>query len=1052
MHPRSLFFSTRRSPSALSLWLTFFLLAFLCVDIALGSAVLRERQDGGTTEDDRTASVEDDKATSTRTLATVSGRTTLRATATSTTNTSTTAPSMTGTLTDGGSVPTLITDSVDKETDPDTIPVYSGVGLPISPKVTPGIAVAGVILMLTGIPFCLIGIKKQKIQIFLSVAYLSALGVTVLIVYVMNPPVKDAIQGAYVIASTITGLLFGAVAVIFPEVTETLGCLLGGYCLSMWFLVLKPGGLIDNTYGKLIMIAVFSIAVFGLAFYRVTKPYTLIVATSFSGATSIVLGIDCFSRAGLKEFWLYIWNLNESIFPLETNTYPHTRGMRVEIAIILLITIFGIMSQMKLWKILKERREQKRRERLKAQEDVEKLNEDVGRRVEEQDREERAQWEKIYGNAAETETAEKGSRPDSGVASGAYSRTTSMEDDCVKGNKEINDGVETKEMEQEGDEHIEMAGLQVEGKDAVSAEGEGQVVIPEQEEQPPPFAAEDARAPAEGNLQQYMPETQGDSQTPPTSETQLPPPPPILIRQHIPYIPDEKDEEDAMSLATYADTIGHSAHLEELTKYEPAQASTCAEEVISVQAGAAEPDSTDKRDSSDDNVDGSGTEKQNIVDTTNTLSPQNEKAEEILDSRGTDEASPDNKSCHDPKVSSVASEEHQSSSIHSEERKMSSVGSAEKTSSAPPSLAELNNLQNHCSRIHKTYRTNEWAKHLADAELLELDDLNGNRSLDDDVPDESPAPVLVTELAPTASIDARSQPPSRTMSRMSFSEQPTSGTPTRAHTPLSFGVLHAAPATPSSSPPPPPQPPTQNPPVSMSIPLRPALKPSSVPVISEGEITATEKPTVQHSPSPPVQTRAISPTPLIPYTTTLIGKRESMLKSRPALLAQEQIMRAASPSGFHKPVLGDTASVLNVNQLSNNDDIPLSERRDFLRSHQAAFQSQRPHTPMPSFSPRNSYGFNPPSPTAAKQTHLLQNWRESLRQDPHFCQQQENSQVQRKAMVVLSEKQQAALHRKEKETEKAQRDALIEERMRRPDMLNAHREAMRKLQAKASTT
>lgn len=56
----------------------------------------------------------------------------------------------------------------------------------------------------------------------------------VLIVYVMNPPVKDAIQGAYVLAATVTGLFFGAVAVIFPEVTEKLGCLLGGFCLSMW--------------------------------------------------------------------------------------------------------------------------------------------------------------------------------------------------------------------------------------------------------------------------------------------------------------------------------------------------------------------------------------------------------------------------------------------------------------------------------------------------------------------------------------------------------------------------------------------------------------------------------------------------------------------------------------------------------------------------------------------------------------------------------------------------------------------------------------------------
>lgn len=38
--------------------------------------------------------------------------------------------------------------------------VYSG-GLPIEPKVTPGIGIAGVILMLAGAPFCLVGIKLK---------------------------------------------------------------------------------------------------------------------------------------------------------------------------------------------------------------------------------------------------------------------------------------------------------------------------------------------------------------------------------------------------------------------------------------------------------------------------------------------------------------------------------------------------------------------------------------------------------------------------------------------------------------------------------------------------------------------------------------------------------------------------------------------------------------------------------------------------------------------------------------------------------------------------
>lgn len=325
-------FSSKKTPSVSSLLLALVLLAFVCCDCVSGAAVVRERQDGVGESVVETGVTR----TSTRVEPTTgSGDSTILSSTTPapTGDKKTDAPTSVRSGTDATStrdpVPTLIADSGNNELDPNTSPVYSGVGLPIMPKVTPGNAVAGVLLMLAGLPLCLIGIKKKKLQIFFSVGYLCSLGVTVLIVYVMNPPVEDAIQGAYVVAATVTGVFFGAIAVIFPEVTEKLGCLLGGFCLSMWFLVLKPGGLIANTYGKLILIAAFSIAVFVLAFHRVTKPYALISACAFSGATSIVLGIDCFSRAGLKEFWLYIWDLNETMFPLNTNRLRRRRRRRL---------------------------------------------------------------------------------------------------------------------------------------------------------------------------------------------------------------------------------------------------------------------------------------------------------------------------------------------------------------------------------------------------------------------------------------------------------------------------------------------------------------------------------------------------------------------------------------------------------------------------------------------------------------------------------------------------------------------------------------------------
>ena len=162
--------------------------------------------------------------------------------------------------------------------------------------------------MITGVLYTLIGIKTKWIHIFFSTAYLVSLAVTVLIVYVMHPPVTNAVQGAYFVAAFATGTLFGGGSVVFADLTEGLGCLLGGFCVSMWFLELRPGGLIQSTIGKVIFIACFTLGAYAFYVSHHTRPYGLIGSISFAGATVIVLGIDCFSRAGLKEFWLYIWS------------------------------------------------------------------------------------------------------------------------------------------------------------------------------------------------------------------------------------------------------------------------------------------------------------------------------------------------------------------------------------------------------------------------------------------------------------------------------------------------------------------------------------------------------------------------------------------------------------------------------------------------------------------------------------------------------------------------------------------------------------------------
>ncbi|KAG0155998.1 hypothetical protein PDIDSM_3174 [Penicillium digitatum] len=276
-------------------------------------------------------------------------------------------------------------------------PTYSG-GLPIKPTITPAWGVGGFILIALGAVLTFIGVRQQWVQILLSTGFLSSLGVTVLIIYVMSPPVSNAVQGGYLVAVFFTGAVFGGLSLVLREICKGLGCLLGGFCLSMWFLALKSGGLLTESGSKAGMIIAFAVGFYSLSFSHYTRSYGLIGCTSFAGATALVLGIDCYSRAGLKEFWLYIWGLNQNVFPLRTDTYPVTRGIRVELAATIIVAVLGVISQIKLWNLIKERRAKEEASRREHTRKIEEEDAAVGRRLEEKNNQERAEWELIYGN------------------------------------------------------------------------------------------------------------------------------------------------------------------------------------------------------------------------------------------------------------------------------------------------------------------------------------------------------------------------------------------------------------------------------------------------------------------------------------------------------------------------------------------------------------------------------------------------------------------------------------------------------------------------------
>ena len=133
------------------------------------------------------------------------------------------------------------------------------------------------------------------------------------------------------------------------------------------------------------------------------------------------------------------------MFPLHyRGPYPITRGIKVETAAIFIIFLLGVMSQMKVWKVIKKRREQRTAEHIRREHLRDQAEEDLGRKLEEGNQKERTAWEAAYN----------GQHTDSGVAS--VNRVSLS-------NNGTNHSVELDDLSQNGNDSHK--GSKLEGKD-----------------------------------------------------------------------------------------------------------------------------------------------------------------------------------------------------------------------------------------------------------------------------------------------------------------------------------------------------------------------------------------------------------------------------------------------------------------------------------------------------------------------------------------------------------------------------------------------------------
>lgn len=125
--------------------------------------------------------------------------------------------------------------------------------------------------------------------------------------------------------------------------------------------------------------------------------------------------------------------LNPDIFPLNTTTYPITRGIRVELACIVVACFIGIISQVKLWKVIRERRKAKLAAKADEEQQRDREEEEAGRILEEAKSRDKAVWEATYEDTPDKQRADSGiGRDDSAIGKEDIDRSS-----CVSRTEDV---------------------------------------------------------------------------------------------------------------------------------------------------------------------------------------------------------------------------------------------------------------------------------------------------------------------------------------------------------------------------------------------------------------------------------------------------------------------------------------------------------------------------------------------------------------------------------------------------------------------------------------
>ncbi|KAF7310817.1 DUF4203 domain-containing protein [Mycena chlorophos] len=269
----------------------------------------------------------------------------------------------------------------------------------LATKLDPAFGVLGAVLIITGVPSAFFGHKNRRVSCFglmrtsthpppdgprsfsldstLSRSFVlcsfSRYAIALFgILNAVNPPSKT-LRGLFVLASAVAGIAGGGISIFFWKASRYFIGGWGGFALALWVQCFHDGGVIRTVGFRWIFYIGCGVVGFILCTIPKIHYHILLMSTAIVGSSAFMLGVDCFTTAGLKEF--YIWNLGfRSLFPKYVNNgieFPVSQTMQIELGLIGAITLMGIAVQLRVLTVLQRKLQEIAEEQKKRDEEAE---------------------------------------------------------------------------------------------------------------------------------------------------------------------------------------------------------------------------------------------------------------------------------------------------------------------------------------------------------------------------------------------------------------------------------------------------------------------------------------------------------------------------------------------------------------------------------------------------------------------------------------------------------------------------------------------------------